>query len=92
MAHSGGFDLPYGFKDARVGLLTQAIVGEFLQGVPHLHSLATRHTEWPSTVPLSASELHSGEEASRLGEPQWQPCFHHAMLLRAWGWSLGGMQ
>ena len=34
MAQSGGFDLPYGFKDARVVLLTQAIVGEFLQGVP----------------------------------------------------------
>jgi len=30
---SGGLDLPYGFKDARVVLLTQAIIGEFLQGM-----------------------------------------------------------
>ena len=29
-----GLDLPYGFKDARVVLLTQAIIGEFFQGMP----------------------------------------------------------
>ena len=33
MAQSG-LDLPYGFKDARVVLLTQAIIGEFFQGMP----------------------------------------------------------
>ena len=36
MAQPGSLDLPYGFKDARVVLLTQAIVGEFLQGMPGL--------------------------------------------------------
>ena len=35
---SGGLDLPYGFKDARVVLLTQAIIGEFLQGMPILRN------------------------------------------------------
>jgi hypothetical protein len=55
MPDPGDLDLPYGFKDARVVLLTLAIVGEFLQGVPAASEVPCWASCRPSVNPQLAS-------------------------------------